>query len=104
MTALLAAQPSLDAVVASTDLVALGGLAALREAGVHVPRDMRLTGFDDIPIAALLTPPLTTVRQPVARLIDGAWTTLMRRIQGGSESAQSVRYEPELVVRESTGE
>lgn len=103
MRSLLAAGELPDAVVAATDLVALGGLAAVREAGYRVPSDLKLTGFDDIPIAGLLNPPLTTVRQPVDRLVEVAWSALVREIQScGSQPREPIALIPDLVVREST--
>jgi DNA-binding LacI/PurR family transcriptional regulator len=65
MAALLDAAPDLDAVVVANDLMALGALQTLGERGRRVPDDVALVGFDDIPIAAATTPPLTTVRQPM---------------------------------------
>jgi DNA-binding LacI/PurR family transcriptional regulator len=56
------------AIVAANDLIALGALLTCREAGVAIPEELSVVGFDDIPFAALAFPPLTTVRQPIAKL------------------------------------
>ena len=68
MLALLDTAPDLDAVVVGNDLMAIGALQAAAERGVRVPDDVALVGFDDIPLAAAATPPLTTVRQPMAEM------------------------------------
>ncbi len=68
MTALLERAPDLDAVFAASDLMALGALRALREAGRRVPDDVAVIGFDDVEAAAHSDPPLTTVAQPLAEM------------------------------------
>lgn len=72
--------PALDAVFAASDVMAIGALRVLRELGRSVPGDVALIGFDDIPWAALIEPPLTTIRQPVVELGDCAVATLIDRI------------------------
>jgi LacI family transcriptional regulator len=76
----LLAERSLDAVFAANDVMAIGALHVLRDLGRSVPGDVALVGFDDIPWAALVEPPLTTVRQPVADLGDCAVATLIDRV------------------------
>jgi DNA-binding LacI/PurR family transcriptional regulator len=88
-----------DALVAGTDIIAIGAIRALREAGLNVPGDVAVTGFDDIPMAAHTTPPLTTVRQDLARGAHLLVELLMQRI-GGAETP-SATMPAELVVRES---
>ena len=66
MQQFLARRP--DAVFAASDIMAIGALRALREAGLRVPEDVAVVGFDDLPQAARTEPPLTTVRQPIYRL------------------------------------
>jgi len=68
MRSLLARTRDLDAVFAASDLMASGALRALREAGLRVPQDVALIGFDDAPVATQTEPPLTTVRQPVEEM------------------------------------
>ena len=65
---LLLAGPRPDAIFAANDMMAIGCLQALREAGLRVPDDVALAGFDDIPISRFLDPPLTTVGVPIAEL------------------------------------
>jgi DNA-binding LacI/PurR family transcriptional regulator len=88
-----------DALVAGTDTIAIGAIRALREAGLRVPGDVAVTGFDDIPMAAHTTPPLTTVRQDLARGAQLLVDLLIQRI-GGIETS-SATIPAELVVRES---
>lgn len=91
-------------IVAYNDLTAIGALRALRRAGVHVPGDVSVVGFDDIDLAAWTDPPLTTVRQPTDDLGRWAVDHLVDRLGGGTEPAgRPVSLEPRLVVRESTG-
>jgi DNA-binding LacI/PurR family transcriptional regulator len=68
MRELLARDPDLDAVFAASDLMAGGALRALREAGLRVPQDVALVGFEDAPVARQTEPPLTTVHQPVEEM------------------------------------
>ncbi|MEV6110483.1 LacI family DNA-binding transcriptional regulator [Streptomyces sp. NPDC051940] len=91
-----------SAVVAFNDLVAIGGLARLRERGLTVPGDVSLTGFDDIPVAQFLDPPLTTVRLPNEEVGRQAWALLREQLrQSGRHGA--VRLAARLVARASTG-
>lgn len=79
---LLARLPHLDAIFAGADLIALGVLQALREAGRRVPDDVAVVGFDDIPAAQRTDPPLTTVHQPVEAIGARMATMLLSRISG----------------------
>ncbi|MCH5676567.1 LacI family transcriptional regulator [Streptomyces sp. CME 23] len=88
------------AVFAATDAVAVGALAALREAGLRVPRDVSLVGFDDVPFAADLTPSLTTIRVPYEEL----GRTAVRLVLDREESIapdDHVVLSTQLVIRES---
>ena len=89
------------AVFAANDQLALGLLHALAEAGVHVPRDVSVVGFDDVAGADHFVPPLTTVRQGFRELGTRCLAMLLDLIEGGEPYADTVR--PELVVRESSG-
>ncbi|TJZ58764.1 LacI family transcriptional regulator [Streptomyces piniterrae] len=93
-----------DAVVCANDLIAVGALQRLRQLGADVPGEVVVTGFDDIPLAGLADPALTTVRQPVAELAaEAAWLLGRQPTGGGPGSRRTVRLAPELVVRASTG-
>lgn len=90
------------AVFVANDQMALGLLRRIHESGRHVPRDLSVVGFDDIPEAAYFTPPLTTVRQDFAELGRRCLQILLARIEGGEQPARVV-VSTELVVRDSTG-
>ena len=96
---LLTSHPEVDAMVAVTDLMAIGALHALRAAGRQVPDDVAVTGFDDIDAAAYAAPPLTTVRGPVAEQARAAVRLLLARLDG--KPADSLTLPAVLVVRES---
>jgi LacI family transcriptional regulator len=89
------------AVLAFNDLVALGALARLRELGLEVPTALSLVGFDDIPVAAFLGPPLTTVSIPKDELGRRAGAMLQQILTDGAMARQE-RLPSTLVVREST--
>jgi hypothetical protein len=88
-----------DAIVAASDLIAIGALRALQEAGVDVPRQVAVVGFDDIPAASLTNPPLTTVMQDTRRAGELLVETLLRQIAG--ESAINSVIPTRLVIRKS---
>jgi LacI family transcriptional regulator len=92
----------IDAIFAHSDLIAIGCLRALNEYGLKVPHDVAVVGFDNISIAALLTPSLTTVDQPFAEIGRTAMQCLIARIEGGDVGKMSRAISAELVIREST--
>ncbi|MCS6847022.1 MAG: LacI family DNA-binding transcriptional regulator [Anaerolineae bacterium] len=103
MRRLLALSSPPTAVFAANDLMAMGALMAIREAGLQVPRDMAVVGFDDIPAAKLVTPPLTTVSQFQEQLGRRAAEMLLERMTGTvTGPARSVEMPFKLIVREST--
>ena len=90
------------ALFAYNDLSALGAIRAFQEAGLRVPNDISVVGFDDIQGAAYNTPSLTTVRQPLIRMGMIAAQTLLERIENKKEEPREIAIEPEFVIREST--
>src|SRR5262249_23154892 len=98
--ALLEQHPDITAILADSDLLALGAMRAVRESGREVPRDVSVTGFDDIPLAASAAPPLTTVSQPLVEQGEAAYALLQEMLAGGPP--RKVTLPIELVVREST--
>ena len=91
-----------DAVFCANDVVALGVLRGLLEAGVRVPDDVALVGYDDIQFAVTAAVPLTTVRQPALELGRTAGRLLLGEIAAdGSHHHENVVFQPELVVRRS---
>jgi LacI family transcriptional regulator len=91
------------AVFAASDLMAVGALRAAVEAGRSVPRDLSLVGFDDIQLARLLQPSLTTIRQNKTGLGIAAAEAVIRMIEGNGAAPPAVTLPVELVVRASTG-
>jgi len=92
-----------DAIFAANDMMALGCLFALTEAGLAVPDEIALAGFDDIPIARFVTPPLTTVRVRIAELGRLALERLAAIIETGNAPPAAEPLACELIVRNSTG-
>ena len=101
---LLAAGAPFTALFAFNDVSAIGAVRALREAGLRVPQDVSVVGFDDVQSAAFQNPGLTTVRQPLRTMGMLAAETLVQRINGPVDgpAPKQLVIDPELVVREST--
>jgi DNA-binding LacI/PurR family transcriptional regulator len=99
---LLARGVEFTAIVAHSDLIAVGALRRLRMAGLRVPEDVSVTGYDDVPIAAYVDPPLTTVHQPMDEVGEYAAGILFDRIAGLSPPAEPQLLPARLVVRQST--
>jgi LacI family transcriptional regulator len=102
MAELLALDEPPTAVFAASDLTALGAIRAASDFGVPVPGDLAVIGFDDIQLADLINPPLTTLRQDKAGLGAAAGEALVRLIEGGPASPDPIVLPVELVQREST--
>jgi DNA-binding LacI/PurR family transcriptional regulator len=101
---LLSRNVPFTALFAYNDISALGAMWAFKEAGLRVPEDVSIIGFDDIPGAALSNPTLTTVRQPLVRMGEIAARTLVNRIEEREEHLAEIAIEPEFVVRDSTAQ
>lgn len=99
--ALLAGEVRPDAIVYVNDLGALHGMRVIREAGLRVPEDIAVVGFDDIPEAALSDPPLTTVRQPMERLGIEAAKLLLASLRDPSLPPSRIVLPVETVARGS---
>ena len=89
----------IDGIFAATDTIAVACLKELRERGIEVPRQLRLVGFDDLPISSQTAPPLTTVRQDIAAGAKGLVDLLLRRMAG--EDTESLVLPPHMIVRET---
>jgi len=96
---LLARGVQFDAIVAASDLIAIGALRALQDARIEVPRQVAVVGFDDIPAASLTNPPLTTVMQDTRRAGELLVDTLLRQIVG--DTAGNSVIPTRLVIRKS---
>jgi DNA-binding LacI/PurR family transcriptional regulator len=92
------------AIFSFNDLAAIGAVRALADVGLSVPGDVSVVGFDDIASAMYQTPSLTTVRQPLHRMGEAAAQLLVKRIAKPHEPyPEEITFEPELMVRESSG-
>ena len=89
-------------IVAANDLAAIGAVAALKRFGKRVPDDVSVVGIDDIQMAALVDPPLTTVAQPIYQMGFAATDALLHQLQRPGEKGRLLRFDAELVVRAST--
>ena len=92
-----------DAVFVASDTMALGALRALRQAGIAVPDDVAVVGYDDLPLSATVEPPLTTVRQPIRRLGAQAVEHLIDILNSGVQPPRHLVTTTELIIRASCG-
>ena len=102
MQTLLKRRPRPTAVFACNDLMAFGALTAAREAGIAVPQQLSIVGFDDIDLAAFSAPPLTTVAQPKQQIGTVAAELLLDRVGNARADNRQMILDPELRVRAST--
>lgn len=91
------------AVVCGSDIMALGAVRAARKMGLDVPRDISVVGFDDSQFMPLVHPAITTIRQPVEAMSRAASSILISQMGGRATNRGEILFEPELVVRDSTG-
>ena len=101
---LLGSRKSFTALFAFNDISAMGAIRAIREAGMQIPKDISVVGFDDIQSAAYQNPGLTTVRQPLREMGRIAAETLLRRIRRATPDTHGgeTMVEPELIIRDTT--
>ncbi len=90
-------------VICGSDVLALGAIRAIRRAGLSVPGDVSVVGFDDSAFMNCTDPPLTTVRQPIESMGKAAVALLVNQIENVAVYPEELLFEPELVVRGSTG-
>jgi DNA-binding LacI/PurR family transcriptional regulator len=100
--AALLVERGVDAIFCANDSSAAGALATIREAGLRVPEDVALAGFDDLDFAAELDPPLTTVRQDVRQQGAEAAESLIQLLEDPDGGPRRVILPTELVIRQST--
>ena len=98
---LLAKYPDLTALFCFNDLVAVGAIQACGEMKRRIPEDFAIVGHDDIPLAALVSPTLTTCRVPRHELGARAVNALLERLRGFPGGCQQIVLQPELIIRES---
>jgi LacI family transcriptional regulator len=101
MKSLLSARP--DAVFTASDIMAIGAMRAVSEAGLRIPEDIAFVGFDDLPLATLPKPQLTTVRQPIYQFGFKSVELLIDLIENGIKPARRIILDTELIVRDSCG-
>jgi LacI family transcriptional regulator len=92
-----------DAVFAQSDIMAVGAMRAVQDAGLSIPEDIAFVGFDDLPIASTFKPRLTTVRQPITRFGVKAVELLEDLIENGIKPARHLIIDTELIIRDSCG-
>jgi DNA-binding LacI/PurR family transcriptional regulator len=92
-----------DAIFTGSDASAVGAIRAINEAGLRVPEDIAVVGFDDVDIAQSATPSLTTMRQPVQKKGAAAARILLDHIEGKLTEPRHMIFPTELVVRQSCG-
>ena len=102
MQKLMSLSPRPSAVITSNDLMAVGALQAALHAGLSVPADVSIVGFDDVPIASMVVPQLTSIQLPRREIAARAFSSLLQPTRDGVV-AQSEVVHPKLIVRNSTG-
>jgi DNA-binding LacI/PurR family transcriptional regulator len=90
-------------IICASDVLALGAIRAVRRAGLSVPGDVSVVGFDDSGWLNCTDPPLTTIRQPIEAMGRAAVALLVNQMESVSSYPEELLFEPELVVRGSTG-
>ncbi|HEX2621031.1 MAG TPA: substrate-binding domain-containing protein, partial [Phototrophicaceae bacterium] len=95
-------QPRPTAIFALTDVMAIGVIHAIAEAGLRIPHDISVIGFDDIPLAAFSVPTLTTVAQPIYQMGEIATRLLLKHIQQPGIPPETILLDTRLQVRQST--
>lgn len=91
-------------IICVNDLVAIGALRACREAGLSIPSEISITGYNDVPLVDMIEPPLTTVRMHLHEIGEAAGNVMLSQLAGQLVKLQTVRVRSELLVRGSLGE
>lgn len=100
---LLALEQPPTAIFAISDLLAIGAMSAVQQAGLQIPQEMAVAGFNDIPLAALVNPPLTTVAAPACQMGQEAMKMLQNLISGKRPAHRKITLPTSLVMRQSCG-
>lgn len=101
-TTLLARRQNVTAVFAYDDVMAIGAMRAFQERGIRIPEDLAIVGYDDIPLAAHVSPPLTTVRQAIQMMGIRAMQMLIKLMEGEEPEEVETLLQPQLIVRQSS--
>lgn len=103
MKSILAGDDLPSAVMAGNDTIAIGAMAAIAECGMRIPDDIAIVGFDDIPHARFVSPPLTSVRVPAFEMAEACGEMILQLLENGSVENRKRVFQAELIVRESCG-
>ena len=99
---LLTIHPQPTAIFCNNDEMAAGAIAALFDAGLRVPQDISVAGFDNIPLAEQIWPPLTTVEQPIFEMAEQATTNLIKILNNENDFDEELKIPTKLIIRKST--
>jgi LacI family transcriptional regulator len=99
----LALESPPTAIIASNDLMAFGAMRAIQEKGLNIPRDISVIGFDNVALASMTDPPLTTVSTPMTEMGRKAAEYIVSLLEGGSPRPRQVYFPLEIIIRGSTG-
>jgi LacI family transcriptional regulator len=99
---LLDAKSRPTAIFCNNDEMAAGAISAIYQAGLHVPADISVAGFDNIPLSRQIWPSLTTVEQPISRMAENATTQLLKVLNGETDIEPAIKIATRLVIRNST--
>ncbi len=102
MKSLLDKNLNFTAVFVASDSVAFGAMAAIRDAGLRIPEDISIVGFDDIPMASYVTPNLTTIQIPAKEIAEQSCHLLMQLMQGDLSQNRAITLPTQLIIRQST--
>ncbi len=102
MQSLLQSHPDVDGVFAANDLMAVGALKAIWRSGRRVPEDVKVIGFDDIPLAASMIPELSSVKQPIYEMGAKAMRSLIEMVKGNPVECSTIQFDVEVMCRETT--
>ena len=99
---LLSSSPEVQAILAFNDLIAIGAMQACLELGRKIPQDIKIIGFDDIPMAAFVTPALTTFSYPKKEIGALALTKLIAMLNGEQFPGDDIVFQPKMILRQTT--
>ncbi|CNB51676.1 putative regulatory protein [Yersinia frederiksenii] len=100
---LLSSKLPFSAVIASNDDMAIGAMKKLNEVGMKIPEDISIIGFDNIPLAPFLLPPLSSIKDPVSGMINEVIHRLISMLDGGYLSQENI-FQSDLIIRDSVGD
>ena len=100
--ALMDRQDPPNAIMTSIDIMAVGAIKYLKSAGYRIPQDVSVIGFDDIALATIVEPNLTTIAQPTRRIGEEAAKIIMAMLNDEEKVNKQIMFEPEFIIREST--